>query len=222
MVTTFASSATAGADLSGWDRACGFLPGDDVSGARALEDDSALALLGATGQRLLFPELQYRVPRYTRLKRAWLRLRRAPLVEDDPDLVEAVAAALGGVIRASGLGTWLLPLGISHFDHLLTARAALATARDLPAIRWLAYEDLPYARESEANRRRACARIRAAGFRLDALARPSASEDLERKRDAVARYESQLRALGERVEVAIAGPEVYYALTDATVPSRRG
>ena len=43
-----------------WDLECGFAPGDRVMEIRAKEDDAALALLDAAGERLGFWDDQYR------------------------------------------------------------------------------------------------------------------------------------------------------------------
>ncbi len=143
---------------------------------RRQEDHAALARLGSASVHLHFLDSAYGSPLDTR------------------ELVRALTRHLAG--RA--LSTVLMPLGLAHRDHV-AVRDACLEARTLRAgLRWVAYEELPYATENPG---------------LAAEVRRSLAEDLglelvpivltERrarlaKGYALSRYRSQMRALGCR------------------------
>ena len=64
VVTVFTSGPKSVRPLPEWDRLSGwFQPGDDVMGLRQVEDDAAMAAVGAHGHRLDFWDEQYRAGR---------------------------------------------------------------------------------------------------------------------------------------------------------------
>src|SRR5581483_7614918 len=103
-----------------------------------------------------------------------------------------LAAALEAAVVEAGLTGVFVPLGLLHSDHALTDAAALRVMRRHPGWRWFGYEEPNYRRvpnllaERLAALRRTGVVARFAGSSTDAGAR---------KRQAVAAYQSQLRAL---------------------------
>jgi len=172
VVTVFAGRPRAGIALTAWDRDCGFQPGDDVVGARRDEDCRALERLGAVPLWLDFCDDQY----------------------GSSATIEAIAEALKPIVMRARVHDVLAPLGLFHFDHQRTHAAALIVAKRVRERRWLFYEDALYRRFPG---------LRDA--RIDALANegyaPRPVRILversahERKREAVACYGSQIRAL---------------------------
>lgn len=206
LVTLFAGGPTRVDPLPEWDAASGFNLGDDVMKARRAEDRAAAAELGAIPHHLNFWDFQYRAV--------------ADLNYSGPQgkqLVKAASIQLQAVIDDHKLDAMAIPLGISHPDHVLTAMAALNLVYSGSSLEWWAYEDLPYSVESRSALARSIAKLSRSGFRLTPLASSSPAKNA--KRQAIAQYESQTRALGERTKTCIQGPEQLYRLT--TVPSRR-
>lgn len=237
VITVFSGGPTRVDPLPLWDQMSGFAPGDDVMGLRAQEDDAALDRLRVRGQRLGFWDGHYRADAGNWLVRVMQRrLGDRRLVSrvayklsavaaelglervvrrrlGDHPLVPRVAEKLSTVAEELGLETVFIPLGVGHPDHKLTASACLAAARRLPQLRWVVYEDLPYATETSKGREAALRAIAADGFTLEPLEielEPGA--DMERKRAAVECYRSQLNALGERIELALNATERYHRL----------
>lgn len=214
VVTVFDSGPAHVDPLPAWDRECAvFRAGDDVPAIRRAEDAEALAQLQASGRQLGFWAQQYRLPSNSLLARLGRRVgvTNAP---DEGESTAAVASRLRAAVQESDLSTWFLPLGVAHPDHRRTTDASLQVAREVPELRWIVYEDLPYAAESDLERSAARERIVAAGFQLEELHLVGAL-GLTRKREAVISYRSQLTGLGDRVETAVKGPERYHALVGA-------
>jgi LmbE family N-acetylglucosaminyl deacetylase len=216
VVTIFSSGPTRVDPLPEWDRTCGcFTPGDNVAAIRQQEDDAALAVLGAHGSGLGFWPAQYRTTPATARARArtWMASISRRSVSNsglERDIVERLTASPPHISAT----TWLVPLGVGHPDHGLTTRAALTLAHSFPNRRWIAYEDLPYARENSGELRAACQRIETAGFRLEPTTLTGHDDSLLKQR-AMACYRSQLPGLGGRLEVALTGPERYYELVNS-------
>jgi LmbE family N-acetylglucosaminyl deacetylase len=194
VLTVFAGSPSSWDVHRLWDNdICGFADGTDVVAARLREDDAALARLGASAARLGFLDEQYREP------------ATALSVEEIGDQIAAAIEDVKATIA-------LMPLGIGHNDHRLTAAGCRRTALDQPGVRWLAYLDLPYGHEPE---------IVGAGAvdeALDALSPiiPTAIElggeiGAEAKDAALDFYPSQMRGLGDRRSAALK-PERYWRL----------
>jgi LmbE family N-acetylglucosaminyl deacetylase len=211
VITVFASGPESVDPLPSWDAQCRcFKPGDNVAAIRSLEDDAALALLGATGRRLDLWPRQYRRPepiRFPRIRRPAARHARQKLT--DAELEREVAHKLAVAIQQVKASTWFVPLGVGHPDHRLTANACLSIARLTPDIRWVLYEDLPYSRESIPGRDGAFKSALDAGFELQPVYLDT-EPDAEAKGRAVDCYRSQLNALGDRVQIALSGPERYF------------
>ncbi len=175
VVTICAGRPPAGAPLTTWDAECGFRDGDDAVGLRRNEDRAALDLLGATPLWLDFRDDQY----------------------GEPGTPDAIGRALAGVIEREHASAVHFPLGLFHADHERASDAALMLVDRFASLAWHAYEDAIYRRIAGARD----ARMRVLGERGFALERCTVALDGDaamRKRDAVACYRSQLRALATR------------------------
>lgn len=192
VATVFAGRPPPGLELTDWDRAAGFAPGDDVIGQRREEDRLALARLGA--------------------RHCWLELRDSQYGGADE---AAVVACLGELLADCRPDVLLIPLGLFHSDHRLVHRAALALLGDTPRCRWLAYEDALYRRVDDL-RDQAVEDLRRRGLDPRPLRFREAPDTPGRKAAAVACYRSQLRALatpGRPGHADLAGPEAYWHLS---------
>jgi LmbE family N-acetylglucosaminyl deacetylase len=198
----FAAGPASVDPVTGWEALSGlFEPGADIVGARRAEDRRAAAALGCTPLHLGHWDDQYRHPLYG---------YEGPAGEE---LVGAVASDLEGLMGRLDLSIWLVPLGLSHPDHQITAAACLAVADRHPEIDWLVYEELPYAVYESDRVARVSARLEDRGFGL----RPA--DDVERtgpgltKRQVVDCYTSQVSSLGGGVRDALAAPERVHRLS---------
>jgi LmbE family N-acetylglucosaminyl deacetylase len=171
VVTVFAGGPPRGAPLTEWDAASGFRRSDEVIPRRRAEDRAALRLLHARPRWLPFRDAQY----------------------GDSPSVEALAEAVGEVLDAERPTIVLVPLGLFHSDHALTHAAALRALAIRPSLDVVAYEDAIYRRLPGLLDER-LGRLRAAGFAPAPLPRAEHGCSV-RKRQAVACYGSQLRAL---------------------------
>jgi LmbE family N-acetylglucosaminyl deacetylase len=176
VVTAFTGGPTSWAEVSEWDRSCGFRPGEDVMAVRKREDEGALRVLAAAPVWLGLVEGQY-TPRP-----GLLEVRRA--VQEALDLLDPAPVVVA------------VPLGVGHTDHVLLSDAALLVAASgaLPQAEWLVYADLPYAEELPDHAEARAAELAARGLVL-VPHRPPTEDDRRRKLAAVARYESQVRPL---------------------------
>jgi LmbE family N-acetylglucosaminyl deacetylase len=191
VATLFAGRPPGGMPLTPWDLDAGFRAGDDVIGARREEDREAMAALGAHAVWLDFCDDQYG--------------RRAA----DAELIEALAR----VVDRGAFGAVWLPLGLFHGDHARASDATLALMARCADPTFRAYEDAMYRRIPHLVERRLEA-LRVRGYTLvrDRVAVDRAAH--ARKRDAVACYRSQIRALATRDghADALAG-EAYWRVT---------
>ena len=171
--------------LTDWDRKCGFVQEDDVMGARRLEDEAAIAELGATTRWLDFLDRQYA---------DW----------KSPDTTKMTAALRPILDHADFVAA---PLGIGHPDHVAVAQACFELARSPRGKQWVLYEDVIY-RTTDGRTEEAVARLRKDGFALSEV------EFLEapHKRQAIERYKSQVLGLGDLLDDAYR-PERYWRLT---------
>ena len=209
VVTVFSGGPARVWRLPAWDRSSGiFSPGDNVMRVRRGEDDDALAVLGALPERLGLWDSQYRDrPRWTsRVVR-----RPAPRGPADDVIVDAVADRLHELVASLGPATWLMPLGLVHRDHRLTAEACRRVARRMPGSEWVAYVELPYGVESPELVADCLAQLVEEGWRSEEVMLPT-DPDQSRKLAAVQCYRSQAAALGVRRELALAGRESYLRL----------
>lgn len=213
VVTVFTSGPKSVRPLPEWDRLSGsFQPGDDVMGLRQVEDDAAMAAVGAHAHRLDFWDEQYRAGRPVMLARfrpGAVQAAQAKLA--DPALEAAVVEKLRAVLADLDVQTWFVPLGLWHGDHKMTARACVRLAHDMPGRRWGIYEELPYRWEVPEQVTAAKQRLATNGFSLGP-APVASSPDNAGKYAMLACYRSQLPCLGERADIAARGPEVFYFL----------
>lgn len=170
VVTVFAGAAPPGLAVTRWDAAAGFRAGDDVMAARRAEDRAALAVLGARPLWLPFRDAQY----------------------GPSPRAEAIAAALAAALAAVRPAAVLAPLGLFHSDHHRAHEACMLARRGAPRATWFLYEEAMYRRLDDLAPDRVAA-VRAAGLRLETT--PPRRAASARKRQAVAAYRSQLRAL---------------------------
>ena len=201
-VTTVFASGPAHVDpLTEWDRASRlFHDGDDVISARRREEARAAAILGAVSEPLEFWDSQYRYDE---------RFRYAG--PTGQDLLDAVERELARIAEEDPVDAWLVPLGLGHDDHRLTARAALAAATK-SGVDCYVYQDLPYALERAEETREQLEALESKGLRFVPDASLCSSEERSLKREAVRCYRSQRRGLGRRARRAIRGPEQFLRL----------
>jgi LmbE family N-acetylglucosaminyl deacetylase len=189
VITVFAGRPPRGMPVPPWDRAAGFVDGEDVIGARRAEDRAALGTLGAEPVWLDFLDAQY----------------------GPPPPVGSIATNLEAALLRTAPATVCIPLGLFHSDHALAHAAALALVRRYRGWCWLAYEEAMYRRVPGALEARLDA-LRRAGIDAAPLAGLAAPAD---KRRALACYRSQLRALatpGRPGHADALEPERYWRL----------
>jgi LmbE family N-acetylglucosaminyl deacetylase len=198
LVSAFSNGPPVVDPLPEWDQSSlTFAAGDDVIAARRNEDCGAASVLGATTVHLGHWDRHYRSATYG---------YDGPT--DAAELADAIAADLLELAARTDARTWVIPLGVLHPDHQITAWAARQAARSLPEIRWLVYDDLPYSAESDADVAAATARVEAMGFALVATDTGDATGlDRDLKTRAIDCYVSQLAPLGSRIALSIESPE---------------
>jgi LmbE family N-acetylglucosaminyl deacetylase len=195
VVTVFAGPPTAYPEtMTWWDRLAGFGSGDDPLAARRDEDRAALAELGADPVWLDFVEHQYL---------------------DPPDRVQPVAVVdvLEAALRAAEPTTVVVPFGLANPDHECTHDACMLVRDRYIEPAWLCYEDTGYKHVPGLLAWRVTRLFRAGVWPTPVA--PPAAPDPERKRNALARYRSQMRAL--EADWALSGklhaPEQYWRLS---------
>jgi LmbE family N-acetylglucosaminyl deacetylase len=191
VATVFAGAPKSYEVLTPWDRACGFEPGMDVVAIRREEDRLALSLLGAQPRWLSFLDSQY---------------------GKTPSAIE-IAQALESVLLATSAETVLFPLGLFHSDHLVTHCAARMVMNLHPEREWYGYEDSLYRTIPGALSERVSSM---AALHPCVAVLPVAPHAEQRKREAVACYRSQLRALATPGRLGHADayePEGYWTLS---------
>lgn len=172
VLTVMAGRPPRGFPLTRWDADCGFRAGDDIMGTRREEDRAALRLLGARPFWLDFLDSQYR---------------------NSPSAGE-VRTALEEAVDDFRPASVVFPFGLFHSDHRLVHEAALSLADRRPDIAWHLYEDALY-RALEGFVLGRSLKLMADGFALERL--PSGGPASPLKREAAARYRSQIRALSK-------------------------
>lgn len=195
VATLFAGRPQAGIAVTPWDRAAGFVDGDDVIGARREEDREALAALGGASVWLDFLDDQY----------------------GGCEPAAELGSALRRIVDERGCTAVFVPAGLFHRDHVRASDAALALQPALAHVAWFLYEEPIYRRLREVTRARA-ASLATRGVVLARVRFTVARGAAARKRVAVACYRSQLRALGTRSGHADAfRPERYWRVGHAPV-----
>ncbi|HEV7760041.1 MAG TPA: PIG-L family deacetylase [Acidimicrobiales bacterium] len=118
--------------------------GDDAIAVRAGEDRAAMAVLSAEPHHLDQLEALYRLrPDGTPAYPHWTDLNDPP-AGPEPELVAAITDAVAAAVATHRPDLVLHPLAVGgHVDHLAVRAAARAVAA--AGVRWLAYEDVPYA-----------------------------------------------------------------------------
>lgn len=170
--TVFAGRPPAGLGLSEWDRAAGFRAGDDVVGARREEDRRALTLLGAWPLWIDLVDAQY----------------------GSGESLDQVMAQLRQLFMQCLPEAVFFPLGLFHSDHRLCHEAALTLLDRCSGIRRFAYEDALY-RRLPGLRDEKIAELERAGRAPRPVRFAEANDAAAKKRQAVACYRSQLKAL---------------------------
>lgn len=122
VLSVFAGIPEGFSGLTEWDATCGYLSARHAIISRRREDETALAILGATPIWLSFCDAQY---------------GRTPALDD-------IARQLRFALGRSACETVLFPLGLFHSDHEIVHEAVLALAREAPTRRWICYEDTFY------------------------------------------------------------------------------
>ncbi|HVN51053.1 MAG TPA: PIG-L family deacetylase [Acidimicrobiales bacterium] len=160
-----------------WSQISGFGPGEDVVAARRAEDERALARLGAQPRHLDgFPERD--------------------LQPDEPVATASqVADALAGVIAELEPTLVLVPMGLANPEHVCVHDAALLVRTRLgdEGPSWIAYQDVAYHQIPGQLAWRVAKLFKAAVWPTP-VAMPTAVDPTP-KRDAVAEYTSQVKAL---------------------------
>jgi LmbE family N-acetylglucosaminyl deacetylase len=188
VVTIFGGFAPAGGPTA-WDRECGFAAGDDVVAMRRAEDRAALEMLGATPVWLDFRDDQYGEPRTE----------------------TQIASSLAKVVDRHAPDAIHVPLGLFHADHRRASDAALMLVDSSRTWIVYVYADAIYRNLPGAIGERV-ARLERAGYRLAPLDVPAHAAS-PRKREAIACYGSQLRALRQRSSLDdVYAPERYWTL----------
>jgi LmbE family N-acetylglucosaminyl deacetylase len=172
-----------------WDSRCGFAGAHEAMRQRAIEDDQALAILGARSDRLGFLDEQY----------AGGKNRPSP---------EDIAQELRSRLYSHSIATILIPLGLFHPDHILTNKACCEALIDNRSITCIAYEDVPYRFERDILHDKI-------GFLrgLGSIVTPILSRDIRgclsekecysKKFRAVCAYESQIKILKDEFHNAL-------------------
>jgi LmbE family N-acetylglucosaminyl deacetylase len=111
--------------MTHWDTISGFVVGDDVLAARRVEDQLALAAVGATPYWLDVVEHQY--------------LPRPEWVGPDHTV-----DTLEGAVRQHDPTAIFLPFGIANPDHGATHDAGMLVRERFPEPAWFCYEDSGY------------------------------------------------------------------------------
>lgn len=187
VATVFAGTPARGRMLTSYDKDCGFRSASHAMTVRRFEDAKAVALLDGTTVHLDFTDGQY-----------------------GQDVApSAIVEALLAETNRENLSVIVGPLGLAHPDHHTVRRAFHAVLAERPDLQGWLYEDMP-------------GRVWWPEQVPDALAwwagmgyTPTlgflGTGDLDRKREAVECYRSQLWALGEGLH-AVLVPERFRRL----------
>lgn len=172
VLTVMAGRPTHAPDpVTEWDAAGGFVAGDDVVALRRVEDERALAVLGATPRWLEFVDHQY----------------------DELATIDRVVPALREALDALEPTAVVVPFGLANPDHDCVHRAAMRVMDERPQWSWFAYEDGGYANLPGLLAWRIRSLFNANRWPTPAVV--AVSRDAEQKRRALECYRSQLAPL---------------------------
>jgi LmbE family N-acetylglucosaminyl deacetylase len=207
IITVFDGGPASVSPLTEWDKAARyFSDGADVSAVRRAEDIRAAALVKASTVHLGYWDRQYRSGRYGYQGTA------------EDELAGVIAEDLA---RRLGQDPWplVIPLGLGHTDHRITAEACLMLAGRRSGHTYL-YEELPYSAEDHhgaAGRKAALARR---GLALEEHAMIGAPDGPALKRAVIGCHVSQRRPLGRRrLRTAVRTPERIWRLVPGKQPA---
>lgn len=210
VVTVFAGMPDPSNQVRDWDRRSGFDDAAHAIRARCLEDDRALALLGARAERLDFVDAQYAAEDVGQYRGHHESQRESQCERAPPH--EALTRALAELLRVYRPSGVLLPLGLFHSDHVLVHESVLAACRTHVHLRLVAYEDCLYRCMPGLVQDR-LAWLRAKGVRATpAFDVDAGRSSAELKALAVQAYASQLRAFGPGGCDDAARPERFWEL----------
>lgn len=128
VVTVFTACPADGGMLTDWDGRCGFASAAKAMQGRRAENDQALSLLQAKGIDLDFLDAQY-----------------PQLPHNNAELLIDTLATTVSQLQPS---TVIFPLGLFHSDHVRVSDALITLSPRFNTIRWIAYEDIPYCRQT--------------------------------------------------------------------------
>jgi LmbE family N-acetylglucosaminyl deacetylase len=196
VVTVFGGAPAAYPDpATEWDATGGFGPGDDILAVRRDEDRAALDLLDARQVWLDFVDHQY-------------------LARDERPAPHAIAAPLEDAIVAARATAVFLPMGLANPDHVTTHDAGLLVREQHRDLAWFCYEDAGYKHLPGLLAWRVAKLFRGGLWPTPAVVPTTA--DVERKKQALACYRSQLpplekdHHLSARLDANV--PEQYWRL----------
>jgi LmbE family N-acetylglucosaminyl deacetylase len=215
LTTVFAAGPASVNPLTPWDRAAKYFEeGADVTAIRRQEDRQAAALVHASARHLTYWDGQYRNEYYGYDGPA------------DQELAQAIAGDLLRPCPEHPVDAWVIPLGLGHTDHRLTADAGLLCARMLWAAQpqggppaaghgppdMYVYEELPYAVEDSGATEARKHDLAGRGFALEEDRSVKFLDDLALKRAVFRCHVSQQRPLRWRARKAIRTPERIWRL----------
>ena len=175
VITVFAGSKKDPSTLTQWDQMCGFQPGQDVMAARRQEDRRALDLLGAISIPLEGLDREY---------------RSGP--PDMPKLVAWVTDKLAALRPAEVM----VPLGLYHEDHKHASDVAIRATAAAGYKQCVVYGDWYHATKPELIEPRVAEITEQFGPLADITRRQGSRWS---KRQAISRYRSQLKGMGDNV-----------------------
>jgi LmbE family N-acetylglucosaminyl deacetylase len=190
VVTVFGGRPPAYPDTpSEWDALGGFRAGDDVVALRRDEDAAALAMVGAVPHWLEFADHQY-------------------LDAAERASVGDVAAALRAALAELAPTVVFVPFGLGNPDHDATHLAARLLLDEMDDVAWYCYEDAGYKHIPGLLAWRISALFHAGWWPTPAVV--PLDTDVDRKRDALLAYASQIpplrrdHLLDERLDANVA------------------
>lgn len=157
--------------VTAWDALGGFAAGDDVVALRRVEDEQALAVLGAAPRWLEFVDHQY----------------------DERATPDAVAPVLRDALDDLQPTAVAVPFGLANPDHDCVHAAAMTVMDERPQWSWFAYEDAGYSNLPGLLAWRIRGLFNAGRWPTPAVVR--VDHDFNRKRRALECYRSQLGPL---------------------------